>query len=169
MRERVMSEIPPLKDWQRKLEGEINNSNQGEVGILSIIRLCEQTYYAMEPAYIYVRDQRETVNQWLDEYRRLYFIRFKKNAPVLDRKESLSEEVLDSPTRRRTEVRSVVLELAAPGEEITDQAVLDELRMKGKRFIANNPKATVSTILFGFKSEFEKVEGKRGTFRRRIS
>ena len=165
-----MREAPLLKDWQGLLEKQIDTLGLRlkENELLQTIRLCEETIYEMEPAYIFVRDQRSTVQDWLSEFRRLYNVRFRKEAPVLSAQELQSEEILDSPQRRKTEVRKVALELGSPGEEITDQTLLDALIARGKRFIAENPRATISTILVGFKEEFEKVEGKRGTFRRKI-
>ena len=163
-----MSEIPLLKDWQWSLGRQIDNHRLNEDDLLSIIRLCEETLYEIEPPYIFVRDQRSVVQDWLNEFRRFYLTRFRKEAPVLSMEELQSEEVLDSPQRRKAEVRRVALDLAGPNQEVTDQAVLDELKAAGKRFIAENPTATISTILVGFKAEFEKVEGVRGRFRRKI-
>lgn len=162
-----MSEIPPLKDWQGPLEKRIDTSSLKEDDLLETIRLCELALYDLEPAYIFVRDQRSIVTEWLTELRRWYLIRSKKEAPILSAEELQSEEILDSPQRRKAEVRRAALELAGPNEEVTDQAVLDELKARGKRFVADNPTATVSTILVGFKAEFEKVEGVRGRFRRK--
>ena len=167
MNEQAMSQPPQLQNWQMNLEHQIDQFDQTKVGLQSIIRLCEVAIYAMEPAYVYIRDQRSTVQEWLTEYRRLHVIRFRKEAPVLNIDEIQSEQVLDSPRLRKTQVRNMALELGASREEITDELVLDALRARGKRFIAKNPKAVVSTILSGFKLEFEKVEGKRGTFKRR--
>jgi len=165
-----MSRAPQLKDWREVLERQIDNFSQRETELLALIRLCEETLYDMEPAYIYVRDQRGVIQDWREGYRRLYITRFGKEPPILSREELQSEEVLDSTERRKTEVRRMALELTGnPGEEITDQAVLDALTASGRRFIAENPKATVSTILNGFKSKFEKVEGTRGVFKRRAS
>lgn len=161
-----MSELPKLKDWQGPLAQAIDRLRLKEDDLLAVIRLCQEALYDIELAYIYVRDQRSTITDWLNEVGRLYLIRFKKEVPILTKEQLQSEEILDSPQRRKTEVRKVALELGGPGMEVTDQLVLDTLMARGKRFIAHNPKATISTILVGFKSHFEKVEGKRGTFKR---
>jgi len=164
-----MKENLYIKDWRKTLEQQIEGLRHNEEELLKIIQLCQEALSEMEPAYTFVRDQRGEIEDWLNEFKRLYVIRFKHDPQVLARKElQWSEEILDTPERRKSEVRKIALEIGSPGVEITDQTVLDELVSRGKRFIAENPKATISTILVGFKEEFTKVEGKRGTFRKRF-
>jgi hypothetical protein len=49
---------------------------------------------------------------------------------------------------------------------VSDEAVLEELKRRGMKIDASNPTATISTVLHGFKPQFEKVQGKRGVFTR---
>lgn len=162
-----MTDIPQTRDWVAPIRRRIDNFILKEDEHLKFIRLCEETGSEIEAVYSFVRDQREIVAQLLNEYRRIYFTLYNKDAPTHTREElQSSEEILDSPERRKNEVRMLSVELAAPGQEITDEQVLDALKDSGKRLIADNPRATISTILWGFKSEFEKVPKKRSTFRR---
>jgi len=159
-----------LKDWRENLEHRIDNFRQNEEELLKVIQLCQGTLFEMEPTYIFVRDQRSAIEEWLNEFRRLYVTRFRHDPQDLTRKElQWSEEILDTPQRRKSEVRKIALELGqSAGNDVTDQMVLDELMSRGRRFVAENPKATISTILGGFKEKFTKVEGKRGVFRKRF-
>ena len=88
-------------------------------------------------------------------------------APARPKEELEGEMLLDSPEARREAVRKVALYLTEPGDEVTDRQIVEAFKNDGKRLVADNPAATVSTILNGFKSEFEKVAGRRSVFRRR--
>jgi hypothetical protein len=59
------------------------------------------------------------------------------------------------------------LSVTEPGGEVMDEVILEELRRRGLRIDMPNPTAAISTILNGFKPQFEKVQGKRGIFKRR--
>jgi hypothetical protein len=74
--------------------------------------------------------------------------------------------LLDTPERRKQAIREVALSITKPGDDVSDEAVLEELRRRWMRINAPNPTAIISTILRGFKPQFEKVLGKRGVFRR---
>ena len=63
-------------------------------------------------------------------------------------------------------VRDVALSMTKVGDTVSYEGILEELKRRGMKLVANNPNATISTILNGFKPEFSKVEGKRGTFQR---
>jgi len=60
----------------------------------------------------------------------------------------------------------VALSITKLGDNVSDEAVLEELKHRGIKIDAANPTAVISTILHGFKPQFEKVQGKRGIFRR---
>ena len=75
--------------------------------------------------------------------------------------------ILDTPEHRKQAIRDVALSLTKPGDDVSDEAVLEELKRRGMRIEAANPTAAISTILNGFKPEFEKVQGKRGIFKRK--
>ena len=62
--------------------------------------------------------------------------------------------------------RLSALSMTEPGDDVSDEAVLEELKRRGMKIDAANPTATISTILHGFKSQFEKVQGTRGVFKR---
>jgi hypothetical protein len=87
----------------------------------------------------------------------------KEEVSQLERQEVLP----DTPESRRRMVRDVALSLTKPGEMIKDKAIVEEIKRQGLKLSAKNPTAMVSTILNGFRVEFEKVEGKRGVFRRK--
>ena len=78
----------------------------------------------------------------------------------------IKEVFLDTPESRKQAIREVALSITELGDEISDEAVLEELKRRGMKIDLINPTATISTILNGFKPQFEKVQGKRGLFRR---
>lgn len=159
-----MEEIE-LKDWFGVLGTQLDGLYWTKEGMLQGIHLCEETLAEIVSAYAFILDQKLRMEGLLKSYRALYKTMHGSEAPRFTREGLESEEVLDSPESRVEEVRMVALELAEhPGQEVTDQAVLDALLVKGKKFIATNPRATVSTILYGFKTDFVKV--KRSTFKR---
>ena len=80
----------------------------------------------------------------------------------------LPEKLLRTSQERKTAVRDVALAISKPDSEITDKTILEELTRRSMKLVADNPTAVISTILGGFTSEFEKVKGQRGTFKRKI-
>jgi len=97
----------------------------------------------------------------------MYFTRFNKQPPPRPTETPVKEVLLDSPELRKQAIRQVALSLTEPGNDVSDEAILEELKRRGMKIDLANPTATISTVLRGFKPQFEKVEGKRGIFIRR--
>jgi hypothetical protein len=96
----------------------------------------------------------------------MYFTMFGKQPPPRPTEVQVKEVLLNTPQDRKHAIREAALAITKPGGEVSDEAVLDELKIRGMKVVANNPTAAISTILNGFKSQFKKVEGKRGVFTR---
>ena len=96
----------------------------------------------------------------------MYFTRFNKQPPPRPSETPIPELLLDTPDIRKQIIREVALSITKPGNEVSDEAVLAELKQLGKKLDLVNPTATISTILRGFRPQFEKVQSKRGVFRR---
>lgn len=163
-----MTTLPLLKDWKGDLERRIQNKNQGEQDILAVIHMCQSTLQDIQPAYQYVQEHRAEIQEWLQEYERLYVRRFRKEPTPLPTDDIPEYLLLDTPEKRKTAIRQAALALAEPGGETSDKDILREIEAEGMRLIAQNPAAAISTIIYGFKSEFDKVEGQMGVFRRKI-
>ena len=162
-----MMRLPKPKDWKKDLEDQIRSRGQTQTDILEIIRLFEDAVPKVEPLYGFSRTQWDYVRDGLNEFHRHYVARFGEQPPPREEAGPHEEVLLDTPELRREAVREMALLLANPGKEVADQAVLAALRVQGKTLVADNPTATISTILNGFKSHFEKVGDERGVFRRR--
>ena len=96
----------------------------------------------------------------------MYLTRFNKQPQPRPTKTPIPEVLLDTPEIRKQTIREVALSITKPGNELSDEAVLGELKRRGMKIDLVNPTATISTILRGFRPQFEKVQGKRGVFRR---
>ena len=159
-------EIPKLEDWKSDIQDRVVTKGQTQEDILEIIQLCEVVHEKMEPASAFIRDQQNIVVGMLNEFKRHYVARFGEEPPR--RQQSILTLLeLDSTETRRKRIRSAALSITDPGHTVTDRQVLGKLETQGFKLIAENPTATISSVLNGFKSEFEKVSGKRGVFKRR--
>ena len=157
---------PGIKDWKTELSRHIDGRRHTREDLGTVIRMCRETLADMQPAHDFLREQRALVQTWLQQYELLYVSRFDEPPPRCDA-DLPHELLLDTPDSRKRAVRAVALSMTAPGGEINDEQVLQSLLNDGQRLVADNPTATISTILNGFKSHFEKVSGKRGVFKRR--
>jgi hypothetical protein len=162
-----MFELPVLKDWKGLLEKQINSVGHSEEDLLKVIRLGEDFSDEVRLVGQWFNQQAAYVNMIVSQFSQMYTGRFNKQVPPRPQKELPSEILLDTPEHRKKIVREVALSMTKPGDDVTDEAVLEELKRRGMNLVANNPTATISTILHGFKPQFEKVPGKRGVFRRR--
>lgn len=158
---------PPLKDWQEQVENKIKQGEHEKKDVLEIIWLAQELRSEMGPAYQWFAEQMQYLDAIAGEYMRIYSTRFGEQPPPRPQKEPSREILLDTPERRKQTVQEVALAITKPGDNVSDKAILEELKHRGMKLIAGNRTATISTILHGFKSQFTKVEGKRGVFKRR--
>jgi hypothetical protein len=159
--------LPAIKDWKTDLDKRIAHRKQTGEDILAVIHECQDALEAVRPAYDFVIRQHSVISEWMDHYARLYTTRFAAVPPPRAPKDGRSESILDTPEKRKQAIRETALSLTKPGAEVTDKAIHQALNAEGKRIVARNPTATISTILTAFTSDFEKVSGKRGVFKRR--
>ena len=160
-----MSQLPTLKDWRSLLEEEVRNKSFDEVDILKIIHVCQDYIEEMQPISQWIGTQQSYVAQMQRTFMQVYTNMFDK-APPPRTPAAPVIEVLNTTERRKQIVREVALAMTKPGDEVTDEVLLEQLSRRGMRIDTPNPTATISTILNGFKSQFKKVEGKRGVFKR---
>jgi len=161
-----MEKIPELKDWRGLLEKRLNKVTYTEEDILEVLYLCQDYLVEIQPAGQWVGQQQGFINQMQHIFNDMYFTRFNKQPPPRPSETPIPEVLLDTPEIRKQIIREVALSITKPGNEVSDEAVLAELKQLGKKLDLVNPTATISTILRGFRPQFEKVQGKRGVFRR---
>lgn len=161
-----MEKIPELKDWRSLLEKRLNKVTYTEEDILEVLCLCQDYLVEIQPAGQWVGQQQGFINQMQRIFNDMYFTRFNKQPPPRPSETPIPEVLLDTPEIRKQIIREVALSITKPGNEVSDEAVLAELKQLGKKLDLVNPTATISTILRGFRPQFEKVQGKRGVFRR---
>ncbi|MCK4354116.1 MAG: hypothetical protein KAW83_02570 [Dehalococcoidia bacterium] len=161
-----MEKIPELKDWRGLLEKRLNKVTYTEEDILEVLYLCQDYMVEIQPAGQWVGQQQGFINQMQRIFNDMYFTRFNKQPPPRPSETPIPEVLLDTPEIRKQIIREVALSITKPGNEVSDAAVLAELKQLGKKLDLVNPTATISTILRGFRPQFEKVQGKRGVFRR---
>ena len=161
-----MEKMPELKDWRSLLEKRLNKVSYTEEDILEVFYLCQDYLVEIQPAGQWVGQQQGFINQMQRIFNDMYFTRFNKQPPPHPSKTPIPEVLLDTPEIRKQIIREVALSITKPGNEVSDEAVLAELKQLGKKLDLVNPTATISTILRGFRPQFEKVQGKRGVFRR---
>ena len=161
-----MAQLPELNDWKGLVENELNGSAYAEADILKIMYMCQDYLGEIQPIGQWVGQQQAYATQMHRLLSEMYLTRFGKQPPPRPTDALVTEVLLDTPEGRKQAIREVALSITELGGEVSDEAVLDELKHRGMKIDLVNPTATISTILNGFKPQFEKVQGKRGLFRR---
>lgn len=159
---------PLLKDWRGQIENQIRQGAHEKQDLLNVIWLCHDIVAEMNSPNRWLGEHGQYVSGIRDEYMRTYSIRFGEQPPQRPQKEPSNEIILSTPESRKQTVREISLSLTKPGDTISDEAIRDEIKKRGMRLDAHNPTATIATILNGFTDEFEKVNEKRGIFKRVI-
>jgi len=161
-----MAEQPVSKDWKALLEKQLKTKGYGEKDILGIVHMCQGFTEEIRPVSQWVGQQDAFVTQIYRVFSEMYLTRFGEQPPPRLKEVSIAEVLLDTPERRKQAIREVALSITKPGDDVSDEAVFEELRHRGMKINTYNPTATISTILCGFKPQFEKIQRKRGVFRR---
>lgn len=161
-----MAELPVLKDWKALVQNQLKSAGYDKEDILKIVYMCQDYLGEVQPIGQWLGQQQGFVTQMYRTFSEMYFTMFGEQPPPRPTEAPIKEVVLDTPEHRKQTVREVALSIAKPGDEVSDEAVFEELKRRGMKIDAFNPTATISTILNGFKPQFEKVQGKRGLFRR---
>ena len=161
-----MAEIPVLKNWKTLVEDHLNKAAYAEADILKIIYMCQDYLGEIQPIGQWVGQQEGFIRRMYGLFSDMYGTMFGKQPPPRPTEAPITEMLLDTPESRKRAIREVALSITEPGDDVSDEAVLEELKRRGMKIDAFNPTATISTILNGFKPQFEKIQGKRGVFRR---
>lgn len=161
-----MQKPPVPKDWRKLVEKKLTKAAYSEADILEIIYTCQDFLSEIQPISQWIVQQEGFIRQLFSIFSQLYSTRFNKQPPPRPTEKPIPEVLLDTPEIRRQTIREVALSMAKLGEDVSDEAVLEELKRRGMKIDLVNPTATISTVLRGFKPQFEKVQGKRGVFRR---
>jgi len=161
-----MAGLPELRDWKTLIEEQLNKAAYTEEDILNIMYMCQNYLGEIQPIGQWVGQQQGFVTQMYRIFNEMYFTMFGKQAPPRTTEAPIKEVVLDTSQRRKQAIREVALSITKLGDNDSDEAVLEELKRRGMKIDAFNPTATIATILNGFKPQFEKVQGKRGLFKR---
>ena len=163
----AMAEPPVLKDWQKLVQQRLDKAAYAENDILEIMYMCQDYLGQIQPIVQWLGQQEGFVRQMHRIFSDMYSTMFGKQIPPRPTEAPVTEVILDTPELRKQAIRDVALSLTKPGDDVSDEAVLEELKRRGMRIEAANPTAAISTILNGFKPQFEKVQGKRGIFKRK--
>ena len=161
-----MTEPPVLKDWKTLVEKQLNKATYAEADILKIMYMCQDYVGEIQPIGQWLGQQEGFVRQMYRIFSEMYSTMYGKQPPPRPTESPITEVHLDTPEDRKQAIRDVALSITKPGDNVSDEAVLEELEHRGMKIDTGNPTATISTILHGFKPQFEKVQGKRGVFRR---
>lgn len=161
-----MAKLPVLKDWKALVEMQLGKIGFGEKDILKIIHMCQDFTSEIQPISQWLGQQHAFVAQMHRTFNDMYVNLFGKQPAPRPSEVPVREILLDTPESRKQSIREVALSIASPGDNVSDEVVYEELKRRGMKIDASNPTATISTILHGFKPQFEKVQGKRGVFRR---
>ncbi len=161
-----MVEPPVLKNWKTLVEKELNKATYSETDILKIMYMCQVSLSEIQPIGQWVGQQQGFVTRMYSIFSDMYVTMFGKQPPPPPTDAPITEVFLDTPERRKQAIREVALSITEPGDAVSDEAVFEELMRRGMKIDTANPTATISTILNGFKPQFEKVQGNRGVFRR---
>jgi hypothetical protein len=161
-----MAELPELKDWRKLVEDQLNKAAYAEADILKMIYMCQDYLGETQPVGQWIGQQEGFIRKMYGIFSDMYFTRFGKQPPPRPTEAPIKEVLLNTPEGRKQAIREVALSITKPGDDVSDEAVFEELKRRGMKIDAFNPTAIISTILNGFKPQFEKLQGKRGVFRR---
>jgi hypothetical protein len=161
---KAMTEIPVPKDWKFLVEKQLNKASYSEADILKIIYMSQDHLSEIQPIMQWLGQQQGYATQVGRIFNDMYFTMFGTQPPPRPKESAIPEVLLDTPDNRKQAIRNVALAITKLGEEVSDEAVLEELRRRGMKINMSNPTAAISTVLNGFKPQFKKVEGKRGVF-----
>jgi len=161
-----MAKPPVLKDWKTLLEEQLNKTAHGEADILKIIYACQDYIGEMQLDSQWLGQQQGFISRIYSNFLDMYSARFGNQPPPRPQQAPIKEILLETPERRKQVIREVALSITKPGDDVSDEAILEELKRRGIKLATSNPTATISTILYGFKPQFEKVQGGRGIFKR---
>ena len=159
---------PDLKEWRESLQADLEEISNKKTDILKILSICAKYNNEIQSVISWISDQAAFIEGIKRQYTQLYRIRFEEAPPLITEVSITPERLLRTPQERKRAVQDIALSISKPDSEISDKTVLEELTRRSMKLEAGNPNAVVSTILNGFTSEFEKVKGKSGTFKRKI-
>ncbi len=166
-----MNEVPVLKDWKGELTDEFEKASHKKEDLQKVISLGESFIEDIKPAEEWVRIHSQYVSLMTAQLRNLYATvygeSYNPRPRIVSLKTDSAIEELTTSEQRKKVVREVALDKTLPGMEISDKDILAEIEKQNYKFVSDNPSATVSTIMSGFKAEFEKVIGKKGIYKRK--
>ena len=161
-----MKEPPVLKDWKALVEDQLKTTDYDQKNIVKIVHMCQDYIGEIQPIGQWVGQQEGFIKQMNRIFTEMYANMFGEQPPPRPDEATIIEVLLDTPEPRKQAIREVALSITNPGDDVSDETVLEELKRRGMKIDTANPTAIISTILNGFKSQFEKIQGKRGIFRR---
>ena len=156
-----------LRDWLGPLQTRIDRMTQSREGLAQAIQSCIAAMQDMRPAYEDMQRQWIAIQGIRNTYHQVYVSRFGESEPDQPSDQPIPTTVLETPEQRRDAIRKTAQRIAAPNSNVTDSEVLRALKSEGMDLTGGNPTAIISTVLNGFKEEFEKVKGEKGEFRRK--
>jgi uncharacterized protein with gpF-like domain len=162
-------EIPKLDNWKEKLQIDLESIGNKREDVQKIIEICDRYDHEIKEVFQWFSDQSDFVQQIKIQYFNLYQIRF-NNPPQSEKTENKTNKIiLHTKQEKRGEVRKIAIELTKSGEQISSKVIYDSLLNKGMDLDSEKPIAVISTIMWGYKEEFEqiKTKGKKGIFKRK--
>ncbi len=159
--------IPILKDWKDLLQKDLEKVGNKREDLLQVISLCDSYAKDIRLASDYISVNQVAINQIAEHYRGLSQLLY---ADVQPEKAELGIGnvlmELDTPAKRKKQVVEILQQLAIqPGVTVKAKDVNVALEKNGYILKGTNPNAIISTILYGLKSDYEKVSG--GVFRKK--
>lgn len=161
-----MIELPVLKDWKALVQKQLTRMGYGEKDVIKMVYMCQDYVGEIQPIGQWLGEQQAFVAQMTRLFSEMYFSMFGRQPPPRPTETAIPEVLLDTPEHRKQAIRDAALSISKPGQEVTDEAVFEELKRRRMKLDAFNPTATISTVLNGFKPQFLKLQGKRGVFKR---
>ena len=161
-----MAEPPVLKEWKTLVEARLETTDYSQKGIVEIVHTCQDYLGEIQPIGQWVGQHEAFIRQMNRIFTEMYVTMFGEQPPPRPEDATIAEVLLDTPEPRKQAIREVALSITNPGDDVSDETVLEELKRRGMKIDTTNPTATISTILNGFKPQFEKIQDKRGIFRR---
>ena len=159
-------DVPKLIDWKTQLQDKLSEVGNSKEDMIQIINTCDSYLKEMQEIGKWFSDCQQFITQIRGNLGEMYRLRF-NSEPIPQSQPVLPGKLfLNNPSNRQQYVREIALAITQVGSEINCESILKELDRRSIELKGSNLNAIIGTIMNGYRSNFKKVEGKRGVFLR---
>ena len=161
--------VPTLKEWKKLLQEDLERVGNKKDDLIQVIKMCEGYSKEIQSDMGWLSENQSFIEQIRRQYKELFFIRFSEQAP--EQTEQVIDKLcvpLDTPKARKKQVMEVLKQLnIQTGATVKASDIDKTLEKNGYALKGSNHNGIISTILYGLKSDYEKLG--HGVFRKKAA